>query len=170
MPVDIKQLLNAAGGEIVGKVRLQKTVYLLDQVGMDSGFSYEYHHYGPYSAELAKTVDEEVVSHKIDEEVRRRADGVPYSVFRLRHESGGSEASSVLGLLSFDRAREALAVMQQRDATVLELASTIHWLTSVEHLEDWRGELARRKGIKASTGRVERAVDLLKDIGLRVSL
>lgn len=170
MPMEIEKLINAAGGEIVGKVRLQKVVYLLDQVGMGSGFSYEYHHYGPYSSELAKTIDEDIFSGKVDEQVRRRTDGVPYSVFRLGPASDRSETIEALGHLSFERAQEALAIMQQRDSTVLELASTIHWLTSVEHADDWRGELARRKGIKASAGRVERAMDLLKDIGLPVTL
>jgi len=32
MTIDIPNLLNAAGGAIVGKVRLQKIVYLLDQM------------------------------------------------------------------------------------------------------------------------------------------
>jgi len=47
MPIELQHLLKAADGELVGKVRLQKTVYLLDQIGMGSGFTYEYHHYGP---------------------------------------------------------------------------------------------------------------------------
>ena len=67
MSIDIPSLLNAAGGAIVGKVRLQKIVYLLDQMGMNSGYSYEYHHYGPYSAELADSVDEDVVFRQIEE-------------------------------------------------------------------------------------------------------
>ena len=84
MSIDIPSLLNAAGGAIVGKVRLQKIVYLLDQMGMNSGYSYEYHHYGPYSAELADSVDEDVVFGQIEEVSQRRAsDGVPYSVFRV---------------------------------------------------------------------------------------
>lgn len=169
MPMEIQHLINAAGGEIVGKVRLQKVVYLLDQVGMNSGFSYEYHHYGPYSAELAKAVDEGVFSHRINEEVRRRPDGVPYSVFRLTPESDHPAEIRALGGLTFERAQAALKVMQQRDATVLELASTIHWLTSKERSRDWRSELVRRKGIKTGAGRVEQAVELLEEIGLPVS-
>ena len=56
MTIDIPSLVVAAGGEIVGKIRLQKVVYLLDQMGLNSGFSYQYFHYGPYSEDLAERV------------------------------------------------------------------------------------------------------------------
>jgi uncharacterized protein YwgA len=167
--MEIANLLQAAGGEIVGKVRLQKVVYLLDQLGMQSGFSYEYHHYGPYSAELARAVDESVFSHRIDEIVRRRTDGVPYSVFRLPAEANLEAAVGPVGELPIEPARRLLASMVGRDATVLELAATVHWLTSVEHVADWRKELTRRKGIKASTNRVEQATALLEQIGLPIA-
>jgi hypothetical protein len=57
-----------------------------------------------------------------------------------------------------------------RDATILELASTIHWLISVEHSREWRTELIRRKGIKAAAGRIEQATELLNEIGLPVTV
>lgn len=70
MSIDIPGLVAAVpGGELVGKVRLQKTVYLLDQLGLNSGFSYEYHHYGRYSEELAEQV--------VDDGHRQRTAGVP---------------------------------------------------------------------------------------------
>ena len=60
MTVDIASLVRAAGGEIVGKIRLQKMVYLLDQMGLNSGYPFEYHHYGPYSESLAQQVEDDV--------------------------------------------------------------------------------------------------------------
>ena len=41
-------LLHAAGAEIIGAIRLQKIVYLLEQLGMGGEFWFSYHHYGPY--------------------------------------------------------------------------------------------------------------------------
>ena len=58
---DVPGLVRAAGGEVVGKVRLQKLVYLLEQLGLISGYSFEYRHYGPYSEELADQVEDDVV-------------------------------------------------------------------------------------------------------------
>jgi hypothetical protein len=51
-------------------------------------------------------------------------------------------------------------------ATVLELAATIHWLAEVEGRADWREELVRRKGVKAQQGRDEKALDVLRSLGL----
>ena len=166
MTIKIPSLLAAAGGEIVGKVRLQKAVYLLDQMGMNSGFSYDYHHYGPYSAELADRLDEAGVFGKVVEEPRRRAsDGVPYSVFRIA-DSAEIAQDDGLGELSWEQARDALAAMDRRSATVLELAATIHWLAVHEKVGDWHAELVRRKGIKASDGRDDQALQLLEELGL----
>jgi len=121
----------------------------------------------PYSAELAQATDDSVLFDEVKEITRRRADGVPYSVFRLP-ENVDLDADE-LGHLPFHAAAQALSLMKQRDATVLELASTIHWLTSIEGIQNWSKELIRRKGVKASGGRVEQAVELLGELGLPVA-
>jgi uncharacterized protein YwgA len=167
MPIDIRILLKAAEGEIVGKVRLQKVVYLLDQLGMNSGYSYEYHHYGPYSEELTDEMDSSIIFGEVEENVRRRlSDGVPYSVFSLS-ESDDVDVENELGDLPIEKARDALTVMRDHSATVLELAATIHWLSSVEQVDDWRGELVRRKGVKTEEGRTDEALQLLTNLELQ---
>ena len=90
MAIDVPSLVRAAGGEIVGKVRLQKMVYLLDQLGVPTGFSFSYHHYGPYSDELAEVVEDDVIFRRVKAERRRRSDGVPYVVYK----TDNSEAAS----------------------------------------------------------------------------
>jgi hypothetical protein len=52
------------------------------------------------------------------------------------------------------------------NVTVLELAATIDWLARAEEYADWRSDLIKRKGTKARQGRLERAVELLQNIGL----
>jgi len=163
MSFDVPHLLSAAGGQIVGKVRLQKLVYLLDQLGMRSGFAFEYHHYGPYSEELADAVDDCIAFGRISEKIERRAsDGVPYSIFHAPAQASVKR----LGDIRLDVAQTALAKMNEHSATVLELAATIHWLACVEEDHDWQTELRRRKGVKAAGGRTEEALKLLHDLGL----
>ena len=156
--IDIPELIDAAGGQVVGKVRLQKLVYLLDRLGVPTDFSFSYHHYGPFSEQLADSVEDSVVFGRVSTETRRRADGVPFVVYKALDHGEGRGMS--------DRFKSALAAMQQRSAIVLELAATIDWLTSVEQVEDWRRELVRRKGIKANEGRTDAALALLNEIGL----
>ena len=118
MTIDIPSLVVAAGGELVGKIRLQKVVYLLDQIGIRSGFSYEYHHYGPYSEGLADCVDGDIIFRHLEAEQRRRqSDGVPYVVYRA---SEPGEGEPLNGHLSADQIHFALAEMQKHSATILE--------------------------------------------------
>jgi uncharacterized protein YwgA len=164
MTIDIASLVVASGGEVVGKVRLQKIVYLLDQIGLESGFSYEYHHYGPYSDELADQVEEEVIFRRLKAEHRsRQSDGVSYIAYSASSAGGGDPIDWNIPV---DRIRSALAEMQRRSATVLELAATIHWLAVVEERQDWKDELIRRKGAKTHQGRDRQALDLLALLGL----
>lgn len=160
MILQIADLVRAAGGEIYGKVRLQKIVYLLDQIGMNSGLSFDYHHYGPYSFELANQVDAELAFGQLTELVRRRVDGVPYSVFGVPSSSDESDDRSA-------EFKPALTAMQKRSATVLELSATIHWLINVEKVENWHDELVSRKGAKADSRRIDEAVALLSELGLK---
>jgi len=164
MTKDVPSLIQAAGGEIVGKIRLQKVVYLLDQMGLQSGFSFDYHHYGPYSEMLAEQVDDDVIFGRLTASKGRRVrDGVPYVIYKASSRGNGERLDTHL---SADRIHKALIDMQNRSATELELAATIHWLAFAENQKDWRGELVRRKGAKTQDGRDKQALDLLKSLGL----
>lgn len=163
MTIDVPGLVHAAGGKIVGKVRLQKLVYLLDQLGLESGFSYEYRHYGPYSADLAEQVlDDVIFARLVEKEERRLSDGVPYAMYT----AGLDVDVTAHGPLASARIRSALAALQQRSATVLELAATMHWLAVFERRQDWRKDLCIRKGVKADNGRDQQAFDLLHALAL----
>jgi uncharacterized protein len=43
----VAELIALNGGEIIGKIRLQKIAYLLEAAGLGIGLDYDYHHYGP---------------------------------------------------------------------------------------------------------------------------
>jgi len=159
MAIDVPSLVRAAGGEIVGKVRLQKMVYLLDQLGVPTEFSFSYHHYGPYSDELAEAVEDDVIFRRVKAERRRRSDGVPYVVYKIDTADTASES-----VFEQPKINAALQAMQRSSATVLELAATIHWLAFAEKVDNWKAELVRRKGIKTEEGREEKALALLKSL------
>src|SRR6266481_7279104 len=112
MTIDIPSLVVAAGGEIVGKIRLQKVVYLLDQMGLNSGFSYQYFHYGPYSEDLAERVEDDVVFGHLHANRRRRlSDGVPYIAYSAEAPGDGDRPEAHMPA---DRIQTALAEMQRR--------------------------------------------------------
>ncbi|HLY58058.1 MAG TPA: hypothetical protein VKS60_21020 [Stellaceae bacterium] len=165
----VADVLAAAGGEIIGRIRLQKIFYLLDQAGLESGLTYHYHHYGPFSRDLDEAVGNAQVFEGVHEEVRyRQVDGMPYSVFTVPARSE-ADIPPTLGRLDAGQARELITTMKQDSATVLELAATIHWLAKNERVSDWKAELVRRKGPKTERGRAEKAVGLLEKLNLHVA-
>jgi uncharacterized protein YwgA len=161
----VAAVVDAAGGSLVSRVRLQKTVYLLDQLGFSSGFNYEYHHYGPYSRELDNATGDARALGVVREEIRHRAgDGASYSQFIL--SDPGSSKAEALGTLGRTRAAELVRKFSDTHVTVLELAATVDWLWRHEGCADWRAEIGRRKPMKVGNGRLDRAVMLLRELDL----
>lgn len=161
----VAAVVDAAGGTLVSRVRLQKTVYLLDQLGLCSGFKYEYHHFGPYSRDLDIATSDAKALGVMREEIHNRAsDGASYSVFILPEP--GSSKEEALGKLDRTRADALVQKIARTHVTVLELAATIDWLWRQERCKDWRTEIARRKPMKVEGQRLDQAIALLRDLGL----
>jgi uncharacterized protein YwgA len=159
----VAAILSAAGGRMVGRVRLQKTAYLLERLGLGSKFGFDYHYYGPFSRDLDNAVADAKAFGLITERFeQRQSDGASYSIFTLEKPP----ASPHVGKLPGKRARELMTQIGLTDVTVLELAATIDWLWRAEKYPDWRSELFRRKRAKVRNGRLEKAVQLLQDLGL----
>ena len=152
-----------SGGEVVGRIRMQKVIYLLDQLGMGSGASFDYHHYGPYSEAVSDAVTDAKFWGHLNEIVNfRMADGAPYSTFK-----SSCEAPESLGDLQAEDARAYLDKFAGHSSTVLELAATVHWLAFREEVLNWREEIEVRKAGKTGNGRLEQAILLLEDVGLQ---
>lgn len=159
----VAAVVSAAGSRLTGRVRLQKAVYLLDRLGLNSDFTYEYYHYGPYSRDLDNATADAKAFGLIEEAFEHRvSDGAMYSVF---HSKGESKPDA-LGTLNPERAKELVGLFARTNVTVLELAATIDWLWRKEACSDWQREITRRKGVKVQGGRLEKAVALLTEIGL----
>ena len=151
-----------AGGELVGRIRLQKVVYLLDNLGMNSGAPFEYHHYGPYSEAVSDAVTDAKFWGHLKEAVSFRvADGAPYSSFKTENP-----APAQIGELSAENAKHYLDKFAGQTSTILELAATVHWLAFKEKRADWRDEIEVRKVGKTSNGRLEKALALLGELNL----
>jgi uncharacterized protein YwgA len=157
-------VVSSAGGEVTGRVRLQKIFYLLQAKGMSSEIQFRYHHFGPYSKSIDAAIDKAKALNGLDEVIEyRKSDGIPYSVFRSQQSN---RVADKLGQLPLGAAKELLAKMTAETSTVLELAATIHWLYRVEGIASWRDELERRKGTKTAGGRAERAAQFLDELGI----
>jgi len=163
----VAAVVAAGGGELIGRVRLQKTFYLLDQLGLQSGFNFYYHHFGPYSAELESALLDAKAFDLLEEETCfRQRDGARYSIFRLKQGAEEAVAEKAFGQLGQEEAARMVRKFAQTNITILELAATIDWLWRFERSSDWRDEISRRKNVKVQDGRLQRAIELLVELGL----
>jgi uncharacterized protein YwgA len=161
----VAAVVAAAGGKMTSRIRLQKSVYLFERLGLRSGFDYDYHHYGPYSRDLDNAAADAKAFDLLDEDYAYRvSDGARYSIFKLK--PGVQPKAQAYGSLGEERASEIAHKFAKTNVTILELAATIDWLCHVEMVADWRSEVKKRKAAKTDHGRLERAVDLLKQLNL----
>lgn len=159
----VAAVIGAAGGELTGRVRLQKTVYLMDQLGLKSGFTFRYHHYGPFSRDLDNAIADAKAFGLVEEAFEaRQSDGATYSIFRLK----GEARRDSFGKLGANKAGRLAELFAETNVTVLELAATVDWLWRFEKCADWRHEITKRKGVKVQGGRLDKAVALLGALGL----
>ena len=143
----VASIIRDAGGEVVGRTRLQKTDYLLEAVGCTEGFTFRYKNYGPFSEELALATSDAVHSGDVHESCRRAAWGGIYSIYRidLRESSNGAASRS-------DFAWHAATA----DAIELALAATAVFLSQDGYENPWE-ETERRKPPNSGEGRLQRA-------------
>lgn len=145
--------------EVVGRTRLQKTVWLLQRLGMPTDYVYSLHFYGPYSEEVKADIGLAQQFGLITETARRTLDGTEYFVL---------SATRDVTLPEFERFRGFVEQISAEDATVLELAATYDAFRAM-HLthEDALDNLRQMKGDKCASGREKRALDLLRKLNLR---
>ncbi|HRW66146.1 MAG TPA: hypothetical protein P5032_10430 [Candidatus Competibacter sp.] len=147
---EVAKIVRDAGGQIVGRTRIQKVVYLLELTGQVNGFdfNFEYRHYGPYSEALSDAIHAADAFGLITEEERTAQWGGRYSIYKASEE--------LERLIENDRVRfikEAAAI----DPVILEIAATAAYLYAVENFSDPWGETQRRKPEKATPERLDRA-------------
>lgn len=141
------EIVRDAGGELVGRTRLQKVAYLTKLAGFPSEFRFEYRHYGPFSDDLARGMEIAAALGNVREEEKQADWGGWYSIYRTQ------DAPTPPTDLRADFVRRAAKI----GAIELELAATAAFLAREEHVRDPWAETARRKPEKAAEGRLERA-------------
>jgi uncharacterized protein YwgA len=157
-------IVRDAGGEIVGRTRLQKVAYLMELAGLGVGYRFKYRYYGPYSDDLAEGIGAAWAFDMVEEVERPATWGGTYSIYTSTANAG----ERVTG----PRAEFAQAAASI-DAIELELAATAAYLSVEGGYDDPWEETRRRKPDKASAERIAgakaayrtlKAIDTLEDL------
>lgn len=151
-PRDAANVVAIAGGEIVGRTKLQKIVCLLEMAGMKLGFTFDYHLHGPYSESLHIAARDASALGLISVELKRASWGGQYFVYRTAPSEVADEPYVRL-------AHKAAAA----GSIELELLVTALFLAKNGSLDPW-GDVAERKSEKATEERLRNAKLLYSDI------
>jgi uncharacterized protein YwgA len=144
---------------LMGRTRLQKTVKLLQRLGMPTDYRYTLFFYGPYSEGVFSDIQLLERLGLVSEKELPGADGYSPS-FELT-------ASPEAALPEMQRWQPAIDKMEQADLVVLELAATYDAFREMgsDHLEAV-ARLRHKKASKWTEERHARALDLLRELGL----
>lgn len=110
---------------IRGRKRLQKIIYIMQQLGYDFGCEYTYCHYGPYSPQLQMKIDRMCQYGLINETVHS-------STYEYSQTDRGQELCETLEKASlmehYNIPVDLIKKLINNDVNLLELASTIMYV------------------------------------------
>lgn len=154
----VADIVRLNGNALVGKTRFQKTAYFLEMKGVGYGFDFEYHHYGPYSEDLALAIDDAVALGEISLEWKLSSNTQQFAIFHLED----AKEIDIPDNLS-TRRKKLLRILDRYDAVSLELAATADFLEKSGYPDPW-AETQNRKPAKSNSERFAKAKMLLSEI------
>lgn len=170
-----ERIIKDAGGEVTGRIRLQKIVFLMSEMGflrdMAEPLSFNYHHYGPYSEAFAEGLDYCAENNLLEEETKKAGWGSEYYIYRLPQRESEQENLSAESADGGNEAKQQekafVQIAKERSSVLLELAATALYLYKRESF-DKRGnawaETKSRKQVKARDGRLKKAFELYEEL------
>lgn len=108
-------------GEIVGRKKLQKMIYIAKKIQFPFHDRFQFHFYGPYSEELTTRV-EELCNMGFLNEVKEKKGG--YMQYRYKLTDSGKEFLS-MNEVEMPYLEDCLTDMNEQSARFLELVSTV---------------------------------------------
>jgi uncharacterized protein YwgA len=121
----------AVSGEIVGRKKLQKMIYISKKLAFPFQEKFHFHFYGPYSEELTLRV-EELFNLGFINEVKEKKGG--YSQYRYALTDNGKEFLSLYES-KMPHLDKCLQNLNEQSARFLELVSTVLFFDSLSREE-----------------------------------
>nr|WP_263324116.1 YwgA family protein [Neobacillus sp. Marseille-Q6967] len=121
----------SVSGEIVGRKKLQKMIYIAKKVAFPFHERFQFHFYGPYSEELTLRV-EELCNMGFLNEIKEKKGG--YFQYRYTLTDSGKEFLS-LNEVDMPCLQDCLGDMNGQNARFLELVSTILYFDNLSKEE-----------------------------------
>ncbi|MEE9312824.1 MAG: hypothetical protein V3V10_10495 [Planctomycetota bacterium] len=150
--------------KIAGRTRLQKTIWLLQRLGLQSSYSYKTYHYGPYSEGVQAEVELLESFGVLKENSKVSQADKSYYVIEVMH------TDHLVADQLPENVKSAIPMLEKEDAGILELAATYDAFRSegAPHMEAMDA-VRRKKGEKCNNGKLKKAVEFVGKLGLQNS-
>lgn len=150
------------GHRLTGRTRLQKTTYLLQRLGLPTGYPFHLYYYGPYSEAIQTDIRRLEQFDLLDEHPQVSKDGSTYYSFEAKGLALGWGRNPAL-----EQLLPQLQEIQRHDPVVLELAATYDALReSGMSKAQAKARLRLMKDEKCTPRNEDEAVGLLTTLGL----
>lgn len=141
-------LVDAMGGQLENRIRMQKSVYLLKMLEVTDfrSTSFKYHHFGPYSRSVSDTLQDAIVSGLLVE--RRRDYGEEQSKYTYELTDAGQAWLEENAAGGDPQVKTFAPTFKESHWRVLELAATVLFVERDEHIGDRGNAMARAIQLK----------------------
>lgn len=117
----LEQFFQWVGGEIAGRKKLQKLIYLGQELGFDFEQEFVFHYYGVYSPSLSRDLKLAQLWNLISESSLKSGIGIEYSYKLVKNNISYSCEYE-------EEVKNKIILLAHQPATVLEVLSTIVFL------------------------------------------
>lgn len=156
----------AAAGEIVGRKKLQKMIYIAKKVDFPFQERFGFHFYGPYSEELTLRV-EELCNMGFLNEVKENKGG--YVQYRYTLTDPGKEFLSV-NEVDMPFLEDCLVDMNEQNARFLELVSTVLYFDNLAKEEVAEKVFTLKSSQRYTKEEIDAAYDYIESLKHKTKL
>lgn len=159
---DHAKLIHAisVSGEIIGRKKLQKMIYIAKKVAFPFQERFQFHFYGPYSEELTLRV-EELCNMGFLNEVKEKKGG--YFQYRYTLTETGQEFLS-LNEVEMPFLQDCLEDMNSQNARFLELVSTVLYFDNLPKAEVANKVFTLKSSQRYTESEIEEAYNYIESL------
>ncbi|WP_071393242.1 YwgA family protein [Bacillus tuaregi] len=156
----------AASGEVIGRKKLQKMIYISKKLSFPFGEKFQFHFYGPYSEELTVQV-EELCNMRFLDEVKEKKGG--YYQYRYTVTDNGREFLSE-NHVDLPYLQECLTDMNHQNARFLELVSTVLYFDNLAKEEVQEKIFTLKSKQRYTTEEIDSAYEYIAKLKQKIEL
>ena len=150
----------AASGEIIGRKKLQKMIYISKKLAFPFQEKFQFHFYGPYSEELTLRI-EELCNMGFINEVKEKKGG--YYQYRYTVTETGEDFLKLYEL-EMPQLGDCLTQMNEQSSRFLELVSTVCYFDNLSREEVEEKIFTLKSKQRYTTEEIEEAYQYIEQL------